>query len=150
MLIFVASFNVTGWPKEIPDWVLSVLSDYAESFIPWFCLIALLGYGKQFLSFSNRFLKYTAEPSYPYYILHQTAIVIIGYYVVQWGALATLGASVSVGLKFLTIMVASLVATALAYDLLVRRISVTRFLFGMRPKQKPSAAPATRRQAKTA
>jgi glucan biosynthesis protein C len=149
VLIFVAYFRVAGWPKEIPEWALSILSDYAEAFIPWFCLITLLGYGKQTLSFGNSLLRYASEASYPYYILHQTIIVIIGFYVVQWDSLATLGTGASVGIKFVTIVVASLVATALAYDLLVKRNSVTRFLFGMRPKKKPSATSAPRPQVET-
>jgi glucan biosynthesis protein C len=150
VLVAIAYFKVTAWPKGIPDWSLSLLSDYGEAFIPWFCLIALLGYGKQFLNFSNKFLKYTAEASYPIYILHQTVIVMIGFYVVQWGASAALGSGVSVGIEFLTIMLASLGGTVLVYDLLVKRTNVTRFLFAMRPKKQPSASPAPRPQAKAA
>ena len=73
--------------------------------------------------------RYTAEASYPAYILHQTVIIIIGFYVVQWQA--------SVLVKYATILVAALIATTLIYDLLVKRTNVTRFLFGMRLKKKP-------------
>jgi peptidoglycan/LPS O-acetylase OafA/YrhL len=121
-------FNIWGWPTKevIPVWFLRI---YILGFTPWFFMLAILGYGRQFLNFSNRFLKYAAGASYPFYILHQTAIVVIGFYVVQWDA--------SVLVKFLTIVVASFVATAVVYDLLVKRINVVRFLFGMRPRKKP-------------
>jgi peptidoglycan/LPS O-acetylase OafA/YrhL len=115
---------------------LNWLQPIPRDLIAWFSLIALLGYGRQFLSFSNRFLRYAGEASYPLYILHQTVIVIIGYYVVQWNA--------SVLVKFVTIVVASFVSTVALYDLLVKRTNVTRFLFGMRPKR--AAAPAERRR----
>jgi glucan biosynthesis protein C len=148
VLVILAYFNVTHWPKGIPDWLLSLLSDYAEAFIPWFCLIALLGYAEQFLSFTNRLLKYSAEASYPFYIIHQTAIVVIGFYVIQWEGSPSLGAGFSLGIKFLIILFASVVATVLVYDLLVKRYNATRFLFGMRRKRVPSGTPAPRRRAK--
>ena len=128
VLIVVVYFNVTGWPAGIPSWFMSLESDYAEAFIPWFSVIALLGYGKQFLNFTNKLLKYATEAAYPFYTLHQTVIVIIGFFVVGW--------ETGVLVKFVTIMVASLVATVLVYDLVVKRINVVRFLFGMGPKKK--------------
>jgi glucan biosynthesis protein C len=115
----------SNWLQPIP-----------RDLIGWFSLIAVLGYGRQFLSFSNRFLKYAGEASYPVYILHQTAIVIIGYYVVQWDASALV--------KFVTIVVTSFVTTVVLYDLLVKRTNATRFLFGLRPKR--VEAPAKRRR----
>ena len=110
-----------------PSW----LQPLPKSLISWFCLIAILGYGKQFLNSSNRFLKYAGEASYPVYILHQTVIIVLGVYVVQWNA--------GVPVKFAAISLGSLVATTAIYDLLVKRTNITRFLFGMRPKRKPPA-----------
>jgi peptidoglycan/LPS O-acetylase OafA/YrhL len=114
------------------DWLQPIPGDL----IGWFSLVAVLGYGKRFLSFTNRLLKYAGEASYPLYILHQTAIVIIGYYVVRWDA--------SVLVKFVMIVVTSFVTSVVLYDLLVKRTNVTRFLFGMRPKR--VEAPAERRR----
>jgi glucan biosynthesis protein C len=127
-LLALPVFYLAGWYELVPAWAAKAVEVYFESFGSWFSLIAILAYGKRFLNFTNGFLKYAAEASYPYYILHQTAIVVIGFYVVQWNA--------SVLVKFVTILVASLVATAVLYDLLVRRTNVTRFLFGMRPHKK--------------
>ena len=66
----------------------------------------------------------------PFYVLHQTPIVIIGFYVVQ----------LDVGLlaKYLTISIAALVATVVVYDLCVRRAAITRALCGM-PPARPQA-----------
>ncbi len=106
------------------------LQPIPHDLIAWCCLIALLGYGKQFLGFTNRFLKYAGEASYPMYILHQTLIIFIAYFVVEW----TFGPL----FKYPIIVMASLAATILIYDLLVKRFNLTRFLFGMRPKKKTS------------
>ena len=106
------------------------LQPIPHDLIAWSCLIAILGYGKQFLGFTNNFLRYTGEASYPMYILHQTVIIIIAYFVVQW--------SYGPLVKYTIIVVASLAATTLLYDLLIKRFNLMRFLFGMRLKKKPS------------
>lgn len=131
---FVAYFDVTSWPDGIPSWFWQVGEAYMLGFAPWFIVIAILGYGRKFLSFNSRFLKYCGEASYPVYILHQTAIVIIGFYVVQWTA--------SILPKYVTILVASVFVSFVIYDLLIKRTNITRFLFGMRLKKKPTAVSA--------
>ena len=139
--LVVAYFEATGRPSGIPAWSVPIVDGYIVGFIPWFFLIALLGFGRRFLNFPSRVQSYLGEASYPFYILHQTVIVIIGFYVVQW--------QTGVSVKFLTILATSLVATALVYDLLVRRTSITRFLFGMRPKKRVPV-PSARRPEETA
>ena len=102
-----------------------------RNFNLWFGLMAILGLGYKYLNADNRVLRYARDASYPFYILHQTAIVAIGFYVVQWTA--------GVLPKYLVIAVGSLVVSIGLYDLLVRRTNVTRFLFGMKPMARPSA-----------
>jgi peptidoglycan/LPS O-acetylase OafA/YrhL len=138
---FVPYFKMNGW-VDIPQWMVPVMIPYVDGFAPWFFTIAILGYGKQFLNFTNRFLKYNAEASYPVYILHQTVIVVIGFYMVQWKA--------SVPIKFLMILIAAIVITFVIYDLLVKRTNVTRFLFGMRLKRKQVESPVPRPDETTA
>jgi peptidoglycan/LPS O-acetylase OafA/YrhL len=130
-------FEVVGYPGSIPSWLVSVIVAYIVGFAPWFFVIAILGYGRQFLRSSNKFLRYTGKASYPYYILHQTVIVIIGYYVVQW--------QLGLAVKYVFILAAAIAVTALLYDLLIRRFNLFRFLFGMKllKKEKPPV-PATR------
>jgi peptidoglycan/LPS O-acetylase OafA/YrhL len=98
----------------------------------WFWLVAILGFGQRYLNRTNQFLRYAAEGSYPFYILHQTVIVIIGYFIVR-------GAE-SVAMKYILIAAMSLLATTLLYDLVLRRNNLTRFLFGMKPLPQPRAA----------
>src|SRR4030067_29581 len=88
----------------------------------------MLGYGRQFLNVNNRVLRYATEAAYPFYILHQTVIVAIGFYVLKWG--------LPVPAAFTFIALASLVASLALYDLLVKRVGALRFLFGM--KQVPT------------
>ena len=137
LYLFVTYFERVGYPGSVPSWFVPVIVAYIVGFAPWFFVIAILGYGRRFLTSSNKFLKYTGQASYPAYILHQTIIVIIGFYVVQWQA--------GILVKYSTILVLSVIATTLIYDLLVRRTNVTRFLFGMRLlKKEKSPVPAPR------
>ena len=102
-----------------------VLLFFVRNFNLWFWLVALLGLGHRYLNADNQVLRYAREASYPFYILHQTVIVAIGFFVVQWAA--------AVLPKYLVIVVCSLVVSIALYDLVVRRTNVTRFLFGMKP-----------------
>jgi peptidoglycan/LPS O-acetylase OafA/YrhL len=134
LYLFVAYFKVYGFPRGTPSWIWPVLDAYSVSFAPWFFLIAILGYGRRFLNSSTKFLRYTGEASYPLYILHQTVIIIIGYFVVQWQA--------GIAVKYTTILMLSVVVSTVIYDLLIKRWNIMRFLFGMRLKKKPAEAPA--------
>jgi glucans biosynthesis protein C len=98
-----------------------------DVFSRWIWVIALLGLGHRFLNRTNRVLRYLTEATYPIYILHYVILALIGY--------ALAGLNWPVELKYLTILSLAIAATLLAYDLLVKRTNVTRFLFGMKPKQ---------------
>jgi glucan biosynthesis protein C len=103
----------------------------------WLWIIAILGYGRRFLNVSNRVLRYANEAAYPFYILHQTVIVAVGFYVLKWG--------LPVPAAFTFIALASLIASLAIYDLLVKRVGVLRFLFGM--KQAPASRRVVQREA---
>jgi glucan biosynthesis protein C len=99
------------------------LVDALFSFGTWFWLLALVGLGRRYLRFENGFLRYANPGSYPFYILHQTVIVLIGYLVFEW--------SWSIAPKYLFITTVSLAITVMGYELL-KRTRPTRFLMGMK------------------
>jgi glucan biosynthesis protein C len=95
-----------------------------RAFNTWSWLLAILGFGSRYLSSTSSRLKYLNEAELPFYILHQPIILIIGFYVVQWDA--------SILTKYAVIATSSFIAIMALYELLVRRIRVLRFLFGMK------------------
>jgi len=96
-----------------------------------FCwLIVLLGLAQRTLNFSNRFLEYASEGVLPIYILHQTIIIILGFYIVE--------TKFSVITKYTLINIISLVLVVAIYETTVKRFAALRFLFGMRPMPKKS------------
>lgn len=118
-VLTMQAYRVHFPEKSVGD----ILYYLLRTFNTWFWLIAILGYGRTCLNFSNAFQRYANQAAYPFYILHQTVIVIIGHFVVQWPA--------NLWTKYFVIALSSLVVTVLLYDLCVKRTRATRFLFGM-------------------
>lgn len=104
-----------------PGWALLMLLRGVNA---WAWVLFWVSLARLRLGFRNRFLAYASEAAYPFYILHETWIVAIGYYVVRldWG----------IGAKYLAISSAALTATLATYEFAVRRVSLIRPLFGMR------------------
>ncbi|KPJ66395.1 MAG: hypothetical protein AMJ43_08335 [Coxiella sp. DG_40] len=100
----------------------------------WCWLMAIIGIGSRLLNFTNRVLKYASDAVLPVYILHQTIIVTLGFYVINWNT--------GVALKYFFIAIATLVSSLAIYEA-VRTNNVTRFLFGLRLRKKSKAAAVT-------
>ncbi len=96
----------------------------------WCWLLAIFGFGMKHLNVNTPLLKYANEAVLPFYILHQTVIVTLGYFVVGW--------AIPDGLKFLIILSGSFVVSMSLYEFLVRRNNLLRVLFGMKSKQRAS------------
>ncbi|MFX1433220.1 MAG: acyltransferase family protein [Promethearchaeota archaeon] len=93
----------------------------------WSWLIVILGLGSKHLNFNHKSRKFLNESVMPFYVLHQTVIVIIGFFVVQ--------TSLIIILKYLIISIVSF-AIIIALVFIIRRLNVLRFLFGMSFKKK--------------
>jgi glucans biosynthesis protein C len=117
------SFDSLG--SNHPIWFIVIV---LRAFLSWSWLIAILGFGIRFLNFNNKYLAYTNEAVFPFYILHQTILVIIGFYVIQW--------NISIALKYVIIAVSSFIAIMIIYEVLVKRLNIFRFLFGMKKLKK--------------
>lgn len=95
----------------------------------WCFVLTLLGHARAWRLPDGPVLAYLAESAFPVYVLHQLAVVAIGYWIV--------GLGLGVAAKFLVLVVASLAATLATYHLLVRPLPPLRFAFGMRPRVCP-------------
>ncbi|KPA12097.1 glucan biosynthesis protein [Candidatus Magnetomorum sp. HK-1] len=108
------------------------LSSYAYTFFfhflcgfnIWFWMIVLLAYVRESFSFSNKFLRYFNHAVLPFFMIHQTIIIVIGYYIVSLDA--------SVSSKFWSILILSFFIVWLLYEVLVRRFFIFRFIFGLK------------------
>jgi len=107
---------------------------FVANVFTWLCSMAFLGYGYRHLSFCNPLLRWARDASYPVYILHQTLIVAIGYYVIQ--------ASWNPWTKYFAVLIATMASCGLLYEFVVRRFAVTRFILGMKPQRASDTRPA--------
>lgn len=104
---------------------------FIANIFTWLWLMAFIGYGRRYLSFSNRLLRWSRDASYPIYILHQTIIIAIGYWIIQqpW----------SPWTKFGVVVTGTLAICVVLYEG-IRRFPPTRLLFGMKTQTKAKKA----------
>jgi hypothetical protein len=91
----------------------------------WCWILAIWGFGMQHLNFSTPSLRYANSAVLPFYVMHQTVLLVVGYFVVGW--------AVPDLLKFGVISLSSFVLILVVYELVVRRSNLPRVLFGMKP-----------------
>jgi glucans biosynthesis protein C len=132
-LLFI---NYLRW-NDVEPW--SVIADWrqdARTYLylagraacAWAWVLTAVGYGKVYLDSKTPALAYLNQAVYPFYILHQTVIVILAFYAVA--------ADETIGVKFIFIVLVTVFISMGIYHLLIRPFAITRFLFGMRPEKK--------------
>ncbi|MEI7770314.1 MAG: acyltransferase family protein [Chloroflexales bacterium] len=119
-----------------PDGIMFWLIDVLYALTGWLWVLAILGFGSRHLTRTTPWLRYANEAVMPFYVLHQTVLLAVGYVVVGW--------PIPDLLKFLVIAVISFGLIMLAYEYLIRRVNLLRFLFGMRPLARAAQAQAMR------
>jgi acyltransferase-like protein len=108
------------FPAGISDWIYTLLSFFSA----WSWLFAILGFGMRFLSFDRPFLRYANEGVLPFFILHQTVLLGIGYFI--------MARDIHDALKWAIVFTISFIVIITLYTLLVRKLDLFRFLFGMK------------------
>jgi peptidoglycan/LPS O-acetylase OafA/YrhL len=98
------------------------------SIFTWAWIVFVLSCGMSFLNFTTKRLPEANEAVLPFYVLHQPAIVLIAFYVVQW--------DMGILPKWLIISTLSLALTLAVYVLVIRRVNVMRWLFGMKSRHR--------------
>jgi glucans biosynthesis protein C len=90
----------------------------------WSMILFWCGMAKHYLDKPSPILRYLNEAVYPYFIIHQTIIVAIGYYIVQW--------QMPLIIKCILLISLSVLMIIATYHLVIRKTKLTRFLFGMK------------------
>jgi hypothetical protein len=104
----------------IGDWIYTLLSFFST----WCWLFAILGFGMRYLAFDRPVLRQANEAAMPFYILHQTVLLVVGYFVLTW--------KVHDALKWAIIFTSSFLIIMALYTRLIRKYDLLRFLFGMK------------------
>ncbi len=127
MVSYIFLLNTTSAPTFGTGRFALIIS--LRVFASWCMVLTLIGFAIQYLNRRTPFLVYSNEAVLPFYILHQTVLLSVGYFVVQW--------SVPELLKWVVILLASFGLIMGIYEYLVRHFNLMRFLFGMKVIRQP-------------
>lgn len=98
--------------------------DVSSVFVAWSCALTAIGFAKHYLNSDSPFRKLANEAIYPFYLLHQPAIVITGFFVTQL--------YIPVLLKAAILLLSSFSLTVAVYWLIIRPYNLFRIMFGMK------------------
>ncbi|HSJ68657.1 MAG TPA: acyltransferase family protein [Anditalea sp.] len=106
------------------------LESLVRAFNMWSWIMTIFGYAAYYLNHKNAFLSYANEAVYPFYILHQTISITIGYYVMDlnW----------SFWSKMSLMAIGTFGISLLIYEYGIRRWNYIRPLFGLKSKRHTS------------
>jgi glucan biosynthesis protein C len=93
--------------------------------VAWSCGLAAIGYARQYLNRNSSFRKLANEAIYPFYLLHQPVILILGFFLIKW--------EMTDFTRFLLLTISSFGISCAMYWFLVRPFNFTRVVFGMKP-----------------
>jgi hypothetical protein len=105
---------------------------FAYGFYQWLAIVVVLGFARRWLSRDSAARRYLTDAIFPYYIVHQTAIIMIAH--------ALRGSGVSPGIEATIVIGGTAAACAATYEI-VRRVSWLRLLFGLKSAAAEPAMP---------
>ena len=108
------------------NWDPSFMIPVARTFNQWSWILAVFGFAARYLNRSSKTLKYRNQAVYPFYILHQTLTIILGYWVMDFDW--------HYGMKFIVMAIGTFGGCWVLYELVIRRIAILRPLFGLKKR----------------
>lgn len=109
------------WPQHLAEAFLKIIN-------VWSWILVLFAFAAQYLNKPSKYLQYANRAVYPFYILHQTITVIIGYYLMDqdWSFIV----------KGSIMVVGTFLISWFIYDLIILRIPMFHPLFGLKNRKK--------------
>lgn len=101
--------------------------DIEQRMLTWFGILAILGMGKKYLNFNNKFTRYLSPAAFPIYYFHQSILVLVAFFVLKITNLVP----VQIG----SIILISFILTILSYEIF-RHFTATCYMFGIKKKVK--------------
>ncbi|MDC8004295.1 acyltransferase family protein [Aureisphaera galaxeae] len=109
------------WPQHLGEGALKIIN-------LWSWILVLFGYAAQYLNKPSRQLSYANRAVYPFYILHQTITIALGFYLMnlEWNFFIKAGL-MTLGTFLISWMI---------YDLIILRIPLLHPVFGLKKQKK--------------
>jgi hypothetical protein len=131
-LSFLAVWSIGAGTQHTP--LLRLYGGFAYGFYQWLCIVAVLGFARRWLTADSAARRYLTDAIFPYYIVHQTAIIMIAHALHGEGFPAWLEAG---------IVISGTAATCVLTYEIVRRVPILRPLFGLKMGAPIVAMPAS-------
>lgn len=107
---------------------MSVLKNIFTNIYLWVMIIAILGFSKKYLNFSNKFTNYMTKNNFAFYVLHYSVVVVLGFVVVNY-----------LNLPFILNYILILIGTIVILPLLTKVISsipvINTVILGVKKKE---------------
>lgn len=106
----------------------SIIVHFTEAFLKvvnfWSWILTIFGYAAKYLNKPSKLLSYCNQAVYPFYILHQTIMLVIAYLLMDlnW----------SFASKFTVMVIGTFLISWALYEFLIRRVFFLRPLFGLK------------------
>lgn len=125
---------VSGSPLLIfvPESEIRLLNRVSQSAYTWAVLLTILGLAQRFLNRPFKWVKVASPAVYPWYILHQSIIIPLAYYLSFYKFTGCV--------EFLMVTGGTVVGCAVLYKLVISRVALLRVLFGMKPMAEASSS----------
>jgi hypothetical protein len=111
-------------PRIFPENMISTIWDASSILLSWFLCLSIVGYAQSFLRFNNKLRRIGNEMIYPFYLLHQPVIIILGFFIIQF--------ETTDFIKFVSVLVSSFIFTIALYFLVIRQNKYLRIIFGVK------------------
>ncbi|MCP4257708.1 MAG: acyltransferase [Planctomycetes bacterium] len=133
--LFVLALGYDPIPGNESFSFIYIMYQIVWSIASWSAVIFMLSLGAKYLNFNHKTLAYGNEAVLPFYLFHQTIILIVGFFVIRW--------NIGILPKFLIVTVISFSLILVLYNLLVKPFNIVRFFFGMRPLKQLAKKPGS-------
>ncbi len=140
-LLAIAGYAVSvavelGWTGPIPTGWGGEVYEVARILQGWGAIVALIGLADRYLDRDLPARPMLTEAVFPFYIIHQTTIVLAGWWLI--------GRGYAPGVQFVLLLTAT-VGSCWAFYLVGREVGWLRPLIGLKPRARITAAPAEAR-----
>lgn len=114
-------------PENIPS-IISTYGNFLGPILMWSWLVTLLGYSRKYLNKPSATINYANEAIYPFFILHQTMIMLVAY--------PLLGLGLGGNVEFILVSTGTFFFCWVLYEGLIRHFNPLRILFGLKWQKK--------------
>ncbi len=118
--IFFTILLLVSWQTDMNFYFLTVI----RIFNIWSWILTIFGFALKYLNKPGKFLTYRNKAVYPFYILHQTILLFLGYYLKDL--------HIHILLKFIIVIIGTFLICWLIYELIILKIKIIQPLFGLK------------------